>query len=173
MGHMPDWWKNITPFGEVLYARIHEAGMRPADFARKAGVTTAYLSQIRKGVKAKPPTARLDDWANLLGLYGEKREYFLDIAEISTASPRLLAMLDPGHAARPAINEAQMRVAEDAPIYDSPSLLAQEIAARDREISRLQVLNQDLQARLDQVRQAASGGGKLAAPDPRLPRKKA
>lgn len=41
--------KKITPFGKIIKQYLLKEGMTQADFARKAGITSQYLSQIIYG----------------------------------------------------------------------------------------------------------------------------
>jgi transcriptional regulator with XRE-family HTH domain len=52
------------------------------EFARLAGANQSALSQMKLG-RRPVPLARIEGWADVLGLSGRARERFLDLAEMT------------------------------------------------------------------------------------------
>lgn len=66
-------------FGPLLVAYIERAGLSSNGFAKKVGAGSSSISQISTG-KRTPPLDQIDLWAEVLGLKGEKRAEFLELA---------------------------------------------------------------------------------------------
>lgn len=67
-------------FGSYLTALLAEKHLSMREFARLAGINQSALSQMKLG-KRTVPLARVETWADVLGLTGRNRERFLDLAE--------------------------------------------------------------------------------------------
>jgi transcriptional regulator with XRE-family HTH domain len=66
-------------FGPLLANCIESAGFTFNGFAKKVGAGSSTISQISTS-KRTPPLDQIDHWADVLGLKGEKRAEFLEIA---------------------------------------------------------------------------------------------
>jgi transcriptional regulator with XRE-family HTH domain len=126
------WERGLITFGEYLYEAIKRKGVSLREFAPRLGVTHSMLSQIKSGQVRVPPE-RHEQWADALELQGDEREFFLDLAALSCAPPRVLAMFNSKHPAFQTIMLAQMhgallrevaelkqRVAENGDAYEGP-----------------------------------------------------
>jgi transcriptional regulator with XRE-family HTH domain len=100
------WQDGITGFGEHLYHWIEKRGLTVRGFAERAKTHHSTLSAIRAR-KIPPPLKNVGKWADILGLEGTSREYFLDLAALECAPPRVLGMFNPAHPAFQAIMMAQ------------------------------------------------------------------
>jgi transcriptional regulator with XRE-family HTH domain len=107
MSGMP-WEDLITPFGDVLYARIHRMGMTTGQFAERVGISRPFLSQIANR-KSPPPLDRMEKWADTLELEGDERDYFLDLAALELVPERCKRLFDPRTAGFRAIQSAISR----------------------------------------------------------------
>jgi transcriptional regulator with XRE-family HTH domain len=99
------WWRGLTQFSDVLYRLLDDRDLSVNDFAQRAGITAPFVSSIRAG-RNKPPLASMERWADILGLTGDLREYFLDLAALANTSPRVLDMFRRDHPAATAIATA-------------------------------------------------------------------
>lgn len=66
-------------FGPLLVEYIERIGQTGNGFAKKIGAGSSTISQISTG-KRTPPLDQIDHWADVLGLKGEKRLEFLELA---------------------------------------------------------------------------------------------
>lgn len=69
-------------FGEFVTRRRKERGMTLRGLADKLGIAPAYLSDIEKG-RRYAPDGKLDEMASLLGLVGDEKDLFLDLAALT------------------------------------------------------------------------------------------
>lgn len=120
------WEQGIQRFGDLLYGLIARKNQSVRAFAPRLGVSHSMLSHIRTGYRP-PPLERLEDWADVFGLEGKEREYFLDLGAIACAPPRVLRMFEAGHPAYEAIRLAiendtlrKLRAAEHGEPYEAP-----------------------------------------------------
>ena len=116
------WEKNLTTFGEKLYQLVERNDWSLRDFAAKIKYSHGNLSQI-KTRNRPPPLKHVEHWADVLGLVGAEREYFLDLAALACCPPRVLRMFEPNHPAARAIQLAikndELKVAESPVAYDA------------------------------------------------------
>ena len=64
--------------------KSHRAFIRAAERGRDENSGVAYLSKVLAGQKP-PPIDRVAEWAAALGLKGEERERFIELAELDHA----------------------------------------------------------------------------------------
>jgi hypothetical protein len=116
------WPNELTSFGDKLYQLIERKGWGVMEFSRRVKHDQPSISQIRAGTPP-PPLKHVDHWADVLGLVGAEREYFLDLAALACCPPRVLRMFEPNHPAARAIQLAiereQLKVAEPSESYDA------------------------------------------------------
>ena len=82
----------VADFVQLLADALTDAGLTPAVFARKVGVPRSFLSMVLSGQR-KPPLARLESWADALGLRDEPRDLFLDEGSLLASPPRIQALV--------------------------------------------------------------------------------
>lgn len=69
-------------FSQAFSDFLVRAGKSQAGFAREVGVTGPLINMIIKR-KATPPMDRIEGWAEALGLTGDDRTVFLDLAALA------------------------------------------------------------------------------------------
>jgi hypothetical protein len=72
----------------MLYRAIAEKGLSVSEFARLVKARQPNISEIRRGAR-RAPKAGITKWADVLGLKGEERERFLDLAALTHAPERI------------------------------------------------------------------------------------
>lgn len=65
---------------------LDREGVIPADFARRVGLTRGQITNIMNG-KRRPPRGQAERWANVIGLHGQDREDFIDLAAATYLPP--------------------------------------------------------------------------------------
>jgi hypothetical protein len=84
-------------FGTLLKHHISASGRSLSAWARAVGITQGFASNLLAG-RRTPPLGELETWADSLGLAGEERQRFIDLAAIAhcphPAQARLVALLD-------------------------------------------------------------------------------
>lgn len=58
-------------------------------FSKAVGHHNGVISRIRNGQRT-PPLAAMEEWANVLGLKGAKKERFIELAEMAHAPERMV-----------------------------------------------------------------------------------
>ena len=58
----------MSRFGEVLQGLLREKGWTQAEFARRCGFGTSYVSQVCRGVVDDPSLSRCQRMAEVLGV---------------------------------------------------------------------------------------------------------
>lgn len=58
----------MSRFGEVIRELLAERGMSQAEFARRTGFGTSYVSQVCRGVVDDPSLSRCQVMADVLGV---------------------------------------------------------------------------------------------------------
>jgi transcriptional regulator with XRE-family HTH domain len=83
-------------FTDIFAAALEQAQILRKDFAAKAGTSPGFITDVIQG-RRTPPMDRINQWAEILGLTGRKREAFFDLAAIAhlppEAQPRFLSIL--------------------------------------------------------------------------------
>lgn len=69
-------------FGGFLAERIERARLTRIAFAKAIGSSSGFMTDVIKG-RRTPPLDRLDAWADVLGLDGQERTLFLDLAALA------------------------------------------------------------------------------------------
>lgn len=80
--------KEMEPFGRQLANALERSGMSQSEFARKVGVTQAFVSQIIHGHTAAPD-AGINGWAKVLMLPPEDHSAF-ELAAGMTRTPKIV-----------------------------------------------------------------------------------
>jgi transcriptional regulator with XRE-family HTH domain len=78
----------VLVFADLMVQLIERSGLDQQRFAKKAGVSAAYVSMVITG-KRKPNWKHGDRWADLLDLSGLERERFLDAMQFAATPPRI------------------------------------------------------------------------------------
>lgn len=79
--------------GDLLHKILEQRGLSYAAFARSVGVKPPLVFAVRKG-KQRIPKARIEQWAEGLGLKGKDRTKFLEEAWLGHAPTYVKAMVD-------------------------------------------------------------------------------
>jgi transcriptional regulator with XRE-family HTH domain len=91
---------NYTAFGKCLMDAILRNGISQRSFAERVGAVGPHVSQIVNGLRT-PPLDRVAVWADALGITGQERQRFLDLAAIAhlpaEAQPRFLLIHEEYH----------------------------------------------------------------------------
>jgi hypothetical protein len=115
------WEDLITPFKDVLYDCIRRRGLNTRSFAKLAGVSQAFVSDVAN-YHTPPPLDRMEQWADILGLEGQHRDYFIDLAALEVVPKRCKRLFDPRTegfvAIQMAISREMMAAGEDHPFQD-------------------------------------------------------
>jgi len=84
-------------FGSLLKHHIAASGRSLSAWARTVGITQGFASNLLAG-RRTPPLRELESWADSLGIAGEERQRFIDLAAIAhlpaTAQARMVDLLD-------------------------------------------------------------------------------
>jgi transcriptional regulator with XRE-family HTH domain len=78
-------------FARHLADLLRRRGLSQRTFARLAGASPGYLSQVLRGQAAAPDG--IDAWAAALDLAGDERERFLDHAALTRTPERIIDRL--------------------------------------------------------------------------------
>lgn len=88
---------DVLTFGQFLDAQLARVRMDQQTFADLAGLSKQLVSDLVND-RRRPNPERAEKWADIIGLRGEGRERFLDLAVIgklpASARPRLLRLLE-------------------------------------------------------------------------------
>lgn len=118
------WHSYLTTFGAKLDELIRRKEWSEEQFAAAVDDKQPHINAVKAG-KRKPPLKGIDAWADVLGIEGAEREYFLDLAALTRAPERVLRMFEPSHPAQKAIRAAverdltAKRAAEDGAAYEA------------------------------------------------------
>ena len=93
-----NWRGGIVPFGVVLHRLIKAKGWTIEAFAERVDDSQPNISAIKNGRRA-PPLKKVERWAEVLGITGEQREFFMDLAALANAPKRVLNMFRRDHPA--------------------------------------------------------------------------
>lgn len=106
-------------FGTYLKALLDRSGMEQSAFGLKVGQTRGQITNITKG-RRRPPKGQAGKWADALGLHGQEREDFIDLAAATYLPPderaRWWTILDRLHSQEVAARQrAESTQRSDAP----------------------------------------------------------
>lgn len=76
------------PFRDILEHHLEARGLSLRGFARAVGVPVSLLTKLKNGERSAP-LARIEAWADHLGLRGAERTAFIDSAMWTTVPKRL------------------------------------------------------------------------------------
>lgn len=71
----------MSPFARVLVKAIKDAGFNQASFAEAVGVSPAFISQVKSGIRT-PPLEDISKWAKTLDIRGTERKRFIQLANL-------------------------------------------------------------------------------------------
>lgn len=80
----------MADFPAAFLRAVSLSGLTQRTFAKLAGITQGHVSNVITG-KRLPPLDRMQEWADLLGIYGEDRAEFVRLAEIAHTPPGIRA----------------------------------------------------------------------------------
>jgi transcriptional regulator with XRE-family HTH domain len=90
----------MTTFGALLETLLARRQFSTRSFARAVKSSKSSISGITNGERT-PPLDRLEKWCDALGLRGQERQQFLDLAALAhlpqEARPRFFAWYDEYH----------------------------------------------------------------------------
>jgi transcriptional regulator with XRE-family HTH domain len=117
------WESGLAQFGDKLRQLIDRRKLKLREFAAIVKCDHGSLSKIQNN-KLQPPLKHVERWADVLGVEGAEREFFLDLAALANAPERVLRMFDPQHPAWEAIrlaaeNQALKRAADEPSAYEA------------------------------------------------------
>jgi transcriptional regulator with XRE-family HTH domain len=72
----------MATFGELLRTLLARRNLSERSFAAVAKSSKSSISGIIMGSRT-PPLAHTDAWCDVLGLRGQERQYFLDLAALA------------------------------------------------------------------------------------------
>ena len=76
----------------MLYQAIAQKGLTVSEFARLVKVPQPNVSEIKRGAR-RAPLAGIEKWADVLGLEGDERERFLDLAALTHTPERIQRLI--------------------------------------------------------------------------------
>jgi hypothetical protein len=102
-------------FSRVFSDILAKRGISQAGFARLVGMTGPFVNMVIRR-KATPPPDRIEGWADALGLVGDERAVFLDLAAMehlpADVRPRFLAIYQRSQASDATIQALEARLAD-------------------------------------------------------------
>jgi hypothetical protein len=80
-----------TPFGDYLDALLQQRGLSVRAFGKLVGVGVSSVSAAKR--RAFDP-ARIEPWADALGLRGAERARYVKLALLTRTPPPIVALID-------------------------------------------------------------------------------
>jgi len=103
-------------FGVHLYGLLRQRGITLRAFAKSVGAVQPNITRIKQG-RRPCPTEHAERWADELGLVGDERDRFLDLAALTHAPVRIQKLVAEAEGAQGAtLRElATKQAGKDAP----------------------------------------------------------